>query len=259
MSNEIMIQDNGELTINDIDPALLFTDAGIRPLVAEVDRRIKEFVPDISTDEGRKGVASFAYAIARTKTTVDNLGKEYVAKLKDMPKKVDAVRKQWRDLLDIKKEQVRKPLTDWEQEQERIAAQEKLDAEIDQAWKEAQDEYELRELRAQKEALEAAEQARIEAKRIEAERVEREERIRQEAEDRAKEEYERKERERIAEEKRIADEKARQAANIEHQKKINNDILEDLTKNIMGLPEWAAKEVITYIAKGKIRHITINY
>ena len=64
--------------------------------------------------------------------------------------------------------------------------------------------------------------------------------------------------------KRLADIKAKEdaeiakaAANKNHQKKINNETLQEL--QIHGLHEQAAIDLIVAIARGKFKHITINY
>ncbi|HLP31637.1 MAG TPA: hypothetical protein VK150_09760, partial [Geothrix sp.] len=75
--------------------------------------------PDVTTDRGRKALASVAYKIAQCKTRLDDAGKELVDDLKALPKAVDANRKAMRDRLDALKDRVRKPLTDWEADQER--------------------------------------------------------------------------------------------------------------------------------------------
>jgi len=53
--------------------------------------------------------------VAKSKTYLDGIGKDYVAELKAIPKAVDAERKRMRDTLDDLKETVRKPLTEWEE------------------------------------------------------------------------------------------------------------------------------------------------
>ena len=59
--------------------------------------------------------------MAQTKTFIDKHGKELVAELKAVPAKIDAGRKVLRDTLDAIKDEVRKPLTEWENaEDERI-------------------------------------------------------------------------------------------------------------------------------------------
>ena len=72
-----------------------------------------------------------AYKVARSKTALDEQGKELVGAIKKQSGEIDAERKRVRDELDALKDEVRKPLTDWENaEKERVAAQEAALAEI---------------------------------------------------------------------------------------------------------------------------------
>lgn len=87
---------------------------GLDPYLAKIREEIDGFVPDITTKKGREAIASIAHKVARSKTTLDNIGKELVAELKDVPKKIDAERKRMRDLLDAWKDEVRKPLDEWQ-------------------------------------------------------------------------------------------------------------------------------------------------
>jgi len=97
------------------------TDQGLEPYLAKIRAEIDAFVPDVTTKKGRDEIASIAHSVARSKTYLDGVGKELVAELKELPKKIDASRKTMRDTLDAWKEEVRKPLTDWEAaEQARI-------------------------------------------------------------------------------------------------------------------------------------------
>ena len=91
---------------------------GLEPYLQKIKEELDLFVPDVSTKKGRDAIASIAYKVAKGKTALDNIGKELVADLKDVPKKIDAERKRMRDLLDIWKDEVRKPLTDWEETEE---------------------------------------------------------------------------------------------------------------------------------------------
>ena len=94
---------------------------GLDPYLARVREEIDGFTPDVSTVKGRKEIASIAFKVAKSKTALDNMGKDLVAELKEVPKKIDAERKRMRDLLDAWKDEVRQPLTEWEQaEQARI-------------------------------------------------------------------------------------------------------------------------------------------
>ena len=97
-------------------------DRGLDPYLAKIREEIDGFVPDVSTRKGRDAIASIAYKVAQSKTALDTVGKELVAELKAVPAKIDAERKRMRDLLDGWRDEVRKPLTEWEQaEADRIA------------------------------------------------------------------------------------------------------------------------------------------
>lgn len=93
------------------------TECGLDPFLEKIRKEIDAFVPDVSTKKGRDAVASMAYKVAKSKTALDDVGKELVNDLKELPKKIDAERKRVREILDSWKEEVRKPLTDWEQEE----------------------------------------------------------------------------------------------------------------------------------------------
>ena len=91
---------------------------GLDPYLAKIKGELDLFVPDVTTKKGRDAIASMAYKVAKSKTALDNIGKDLVAELKDVPKKIDAERKRMRDLLDLWKDEVRAPLTEWEQAEE---------------------------------------------------------------------------------------------------------------------------------------------
>ncbi|KES23124.1 phage protein [Pseudomonas sp. AAC] len=88
---------------------------GLDPYLQQIRTEIDAFDPDVSTRKGREAIASIAHKVARSKTALDNIGKELVADLKEVPKKIDAERKRMRDLLDAWKDEVRRPLTEWEE------------------------------------------------------------------------------------------------------------------------------------------------
>lgn len=90
------------------------TPNGLDPFLAKIREEIDGFIPDVTTRKGREAIASIAHKVARSKTALDNVGKELVAELKEVPKLIDAERKRVRDTLDAWKDEVRKPLDDWE-------------------------------------------------------------------------------------------------------------------------------------------------
>jgi hypothetical protein len=202
---------------------------GLDPYLAAIKTELDAFVPDVSTKKGRDAIASIAYKVAKGKTALDNIGKDLVAELKDVPKKIDAERKRMRDLLDLWRDEVRRPLTEWEEAEAAREAGHKAGIEwfnlrakehhdldlselraslaevdgkvVDQAW----EEFEAEAHRAKAKALDAltaaaaarekyeAEQAELAKLRAEAaarEQKEREERIARDAAERAQREAE---------------------------------------------------------------------
>ncbi|MET3051901.1 hypothetical protein ABXV19_08750 [Pseudomonas alkylphenolica] len=220
---------------------------GLEPYLQKIRDEIDAFVPDVSTRKGREAIASIAYKVARSKTALDTVGKDLVADLKEIPKKIDAERKRMRDILDAWQEEVRRPLNDWQaaedarvdKHQARIQQlRELVDVEtllaegirfkiknaeavvIDEGFEEFEAEAHqvkaktLESLRASltKQEKHEAEQAELERLRAETaarEQKEREERIAREAAERARLEAERKaQAERQAAERREQEDKA---------------------------------------------------
>lgn len=101
------------------------TVAGIEPFIGMVRKHVADFTPDVSTAKGREAIKSMARKVASSKIALDDVGKVLVADMKDLPKKIDATRKHWRDTLDQIKDDVRRPLTEWEAvEEARVAKHE---------------------------------------------------------------------------------------------------------------------------------------
>ena len=99
----------------------LFQPDGAKQLFDALAEKACALVEDVDTVKGRKAIASIAAKVSRSKTLIDDLGKARVAPAKALIKETDTVRKWWRDNVDALKLEVRKPLTEWEeQEQARI-------------------------------------------------------------------------------------------------------------------------------------------
>lgn len=79
-------------------------------------------VPDLTTDKGRKRIASLAAQVARSKTAVDGAGRAYLKRLKEMPKTIEAELREFTADMDALRDEVRKPLNDWEADQEKAKA-----------------------------------------------------------------------------------------------------------------------------------------
>ncbi|MCL0562678.1 hypothetical protein M3A21_26125, partial [Klebsiella pneumoniae] len=96
------------------------------PLIEAIEKEARSLVPDVTTKKGRDAIASMAHKVARSKTYIDNAGKDLVAELKALPKQIDESRRVIRERLDALKDEVRRPLTEWEAEQKRIKAEEAM-------------------------------------------------------------------------------------------------------------------------------------
>lgn len=111
-----------ELTVVEIasNPVSLFTDGGVDDFLKKAREEATKEVFDVTTAKGRKGIASQANNVAKLKVSLDGAGKNLVSGWKEKAKAVDSERKKIRDNLDALKAEIRKPLTDWEAEQDRI-------------------------------------------------------------------------------------------------------------------------------------------
>jgi len=101
-------------TVHAMTPAELFKPETMTKIVEEIKRLSLSIEPDLSTGVSRNKIKSLANKVARSKTFLDNAGKTLVSEWKTKAKAVDVERKRMRFELDVLKELVRKPLTDWE-------------------------------------------------------------------------------------------------------------------------------------------------
>jgi len=141
--NAPVTEEKGLIVPEKINAVTIFSEGKVDPLIEEITKKAKELVPDTSTGKGRDAIKSMAYKVTRSKTYLDDLGKQLVADKKAEIKKVEASRKIIRDKLDALRDKVKKPLTDWEVAEEKRKAEEALKAEINQAWDEAIEENKL--------------------------------------------------------------------------------------------------------------------
>ncbi|MBA8062362.1 hypothetical protein HV077_08120 [Citrobacter freundii] len=158
------------------------------PIIEKIEKEARSLVPDVSTKKGRDAIASMAHKVARSKTYIDNAGKDLVAELKALPKQIDESRRIVRERLDALKDEVRRPLTEWEAEQERIKAEEAAKIKADDDRKKFESDHEIALLMNDKHDREVAEK-KAEAER---QRVAHEEELKRQAAEQAKREAEEK-------------------------------------------------------------------
>lgn len=108
-----------------LTPAVVFAPGGVDEVIGKIKAEVQTIVADISTEAGRKAIASTAYKIARSKTALDKMGKDLGENHHKAWKAITTERARIATELDALKDEFRKPLTDWENaEKNRVAAHE---------------------------------------------------------------------------------------------------------------------------------------
>lgn len=244
----IKIEEDYSVTVTHKENLLSFfrNGANLDGLYNVVETKARALVADVTTKEGVSQIKSTARQIASIKKRVDDIGKDVVAELKDLPKQIDANRKKWREDMEALQDEIRKPVTEIENRQKEIeeirathgkmalSGSDEIKAAIEtldkieltgDKWKESLDAA-AAAVKAEKGALEvmlnaalkkeaeARELEELRKKQEEAERIIREQKIREEAERKAREEAEARaaaERARLEREKAEAERKAAEA------------------------------------------------
>ncbi|HCM9391211.1 TPA: hypothetical protein N5L50_002536 [Enterobacter roggenkampii] len=119
-----------DLTVIEIKPEqapVLYVAGGLDAYLEQIRQAVNE-VPDLSTKKGRDRVASLAAQVSRSKTAIEKPGREYLKRLKEAVRPAEAEIKRFVDACDALRDATRRPLTEWEAEQERIKAEEAMNA-----------------------------------------------------------------------------------------------------------------------------------
>lgn len=118
----IKIEEDYSVTVTHKENLLSFfkDGANLDGLYNVVETKARALVADVTTKEGVSQIKSTARQIASIKKRVDDLGKDIVAELKDLPKQIDANRKKWREDMEALQDEIRKPVTEIENRQKEI-------------------------------------------------------------------------------------------------------------------------------------------
>ncbi|EQA7873653.1 hypothetical protein ACX856_001583 [Klebsiella pneumoniae] len=119
-----------DLTVIEIKPEqapALYRAGGLDAYLEQIRQAVNE-VPDLNTKKGRDRVASLAAQVSRSKTAIEKPGREYLKRLKEAVRPAEAEIKRFVDACDELRDATRRPLTEWEAEQERIKAEEAMNA-----------------------------------------------------------------------------------------------------------------------------------
>lgn len=300
---DLVIFDESEIT------GIFDKENGVEELFEKLKANVYPVIHDVSDKKNRDQIKSLAYSVSRSKTAVDNYGKELVAGIKEQAKVIDNKRKFWRDECDKLRDSVRAPLTAWENEQQAKidAVKAKIDAMKEYAVVPIDSKIEDIESRIDRlkkaelteeiygdllpeaklvkyESIESLEESLskcIEFHKQQNEKIEqiKQEAIAQEREESRKREEQLKAQAEEAQKKLIierdnaaAQERARihheeqqkafaEAArqkDIEHRKKINNEILYSICETGL-LDEDQAKEFLKLVHNGTIKNLKIVY
>lgn len=96
----------------DMAPAI-YVENGLDSFLEKIRAGVNE-VPDLSTAKGRARIASLAAQVSRSKTAVEKTGRDYLKRLKEQPKVVEAELRRFVTECDQLRDEVRRPLTEWE-------------------------------------------------------------------------------------------------------------------------------------------------
>ncbi len=125
MSNEL-------LPLESVNALELFSsDKSLKSLLSEIEAVAKDFESDVSTNTGRKLIASQAYNVSRAKKVIDDAGKAQTDEWYRLKKVVDGRRKHSREHLDRVRDEIRAPLVVWEGEEAKAAEAAALKAKME--------------------------------------------------------------------------------------------------------------------------------
>lgn len=121
-----------ELAVIDAQNAVqIFTGGGLDAVLDGIEAKVRAILLDPSTATGREEIRSVAYKVARTKVALDTEGKRLTEGWREATKKVNEERKRSTERLEALGEEVRAPLTEFEnKERVRVGAHEAALAEI---------------------------------------------------------------------------------------------------------------------------------
>ncbi|CQJ45079.1 Uncharacterised protein [Yersinia enterocolitica] len=156
-----MADENTGLVVIDIKPEsypTLYVTNGLDKYLNQIRQAVNE-VPDVTTAKGRARIASLAASASRSKTAIEKPGREYLRHLKEQPKIIEAELRRFVIECDEIRDETRRPLTEWEAEQER------LKQEAERVQREAKQKEDARLAEEKRVADEAAARAANEAHR----------------------------------------------------------------------------------------------
>lgn len=100
--------------ISEANAPAIYVAGGLQQFIDLVKGEIEGEVPDLTTRKGRERIASLAAKVSKSKTAVEKPGRDYLRRLKEMPKVVEAELRDFVTKMDTLRDETRRPLTEWE-------------------------------------------------------------------------------------------------------------------------------------------------
>ncbi|HDS1695778.1 MULTISPECIES: hypothetical protein [unclassified Pseudomonas] len=100
--------------ISEENAPAIYVAGGLKQFIDLVKGEIEGEVPDLTTRKGRERIASLAAKVSKSKTAVEKPGRDYLRRLKEMPKVVEAELRDFVTKMDALRDETRRPLTEWE-------------------------------------------------------------------------------------------------------------------------------------------------
>lgn len=100
--------------ISEANAPAIYVAGGLQQFIDLVKTEIEGEVPDLTTRRGRERIASLAAKVSKSKTAVEKPGRDYLRRLKEMPKVVEAELCEFVTKMDALRDETRRPLTEWE-------------------------------------------------------------------------------------------------------------------------------------------------
>ncbi|MBW7690153.1 hypothetical protein [Enterobacter hormaechei] len=119
-----------DLTVIEIKPEqapVLYVAGGLDGFLEQIRELAKE-VPDVTTKKGRDRIGSLARMVGSSKTAIEKPGREYLKRLKEAVKPAEEELRVFTRECDAIRDAILKPRDEWEAEQERIKAEEAMNA-----------------------------------------------------------------------------------------------------------------------------------
>ncbi|MGK4470815.1 hypothetical protein [Yersinia enterocolitica] len=233
-----MADESTGLVVIDIKPEsypTLYVTNGLDSYLDQIRQEVSE-VPDLSTTKGRERIKSLAASVSRSKTAIEKPGRDYLKKLKEAVKPAEAEIKRFVDACDALRDETRRPMTEWEAEQDRLKQEAEAKKKAEELAAEIEVAHEMALL--MNDAFDR--DAKAKADEIERLRKAHEEFIAQQAAEKAKREVEEKARQEVA----AAEQRERDA-------KLAQERAEQTAKDAAAKAERDAKELAERVGREK--------